>query len=185
MQLEKDSNFLHDYYLSSRSEWLETNGRGGYSSATLAGANERRYHGLLIAAGTGPTERKLLLSKFDETIICSKGRFELGTNNYGDTLHPQGFSYMKHFRKVLFPEFLFEAGGVIIRKTIAMIQGENTLVLIYDVVQADDPFQMEWLPLLAVRDHHQLTHANDAVKEEGQFNNATYHTKLYESSPEV
>jgi hypothetical protein len=30
-------------------EWLETNGRGGFSSGTVARANTRRYHALLLA----------------------------------------------------------------------------------------------------------------------------------------
>ena len=180
MQLEKQAPVLQDYHQASMLEWLETNGLGGYSSATVTGANERRYHGLLVAAGDTPTERKLLLSKLDETIISSQGRFELGTNNYGNTLYPQGFHYLKHFRKVLFPEFLYEAGGVTLRKSIAMIHGENTVVIIYDVVQANESFTMELLPLLAVRDHHQLTHANDAVLKEGIFANDIYTGKLYD-----
>ena len=31
-------------------EWLETNGRGRFSSGTVAGANTRRYHALLLTA---------------------------------------------------------------------------------------------------------------------------------------
>ena len=31
-------------------EWLETNGRGGFASGTIAGANTRRYHALLLTA---------------------------------------------------------------------------------------------------------------------------------------
>src|SRR5688500_6921367 len=144
MQLEKHAPLLQDYTQASLLEWLETNGLGGYSSATITGANERRYHGLLVAAGDGPTERKLLLSKLDETVITRKGRFDLGTNNYGDALYPHGFHYLKHFRKVLFPEFLFEADGITLRKSIAMLHGENTVVIIYDVVQATESFTMEF-----------------------------------------
>jgi glycogen debranching enzyme len=35
---------------SSRREWLETNGIGGFASSTITGLNTRRYHGLLVAA---------------------------------------------------------------------------------------------------------------------------------------
>ena len=31
-------------------EWIETNGRGGFASGTIAGANTRRYHALLLTA---------------------------------------------------------------------------------------------------------------------------------------
>lgn len=43
-----------------RREWLETNGIGGFSSATITGANTRRYHGLLTAALHPPVGRNVL-----------------------------------------------------------------------------------------------------------------------------
>ena len=36
------------------SEWLVTNGLGGYASGTVAGVASRRYHSLLIAALPAP-----------------------------------------------------------------------------------------------------------------------------------
>ena len=42
---------------ASTLEWLETNGRGGFSSGTVAGANTRRYHALLLTARKPPGER--------------------------------------------------------------------------------------------------------------------------------
>ena len=48
-------------------EWLETNGIGGFSSASITGANTRRYHGLLTAATKPPVGRMVLLSKLEET----------------------------------------------------------------------------------------------------------------------
>ena len=36
-----------DHARSSRLEWLETNGAGGFAMGTVAGTNTRRYHGLL------------------------------------------------------------------------------------------------------------------------------------------
>ena len=35
-------------------EWLETNGRGGFASGTVAGANTRRYHAFLLTACNPP-----------------------------------------------------------------------------------------------------------------------------------
>ncbi len=56
-----------DYSRSSRVEWLETNGTGGFAMGTVAGANTRRYHGTLVAALRPPADRHLLLVKVDET----------------------------------------------------------------------------------------------------------------------
>ena len=50
-------------------EWIITNGIGGYASSTdYGGMNTRKYHGLLIASETPPYNRKLVLSKLDESI---------------------------------------------------------------------------------------------------------------------
>ena len=65
-------------------EWLNTNGLGGYASATACGANTRRYHGLLVAALEPPGQRTVLLSRFDETVVVGGDVCELGA--YADAL---------------------------------------------------------------------------------------------------
>src|SRR5882724_223131 len=67
---------------SLQREWLVTNGIGGYASASLAGANTRRYHGLLTAALHPPVGRYVLLSKLDETVFLNGDRYELSCNLY-------------------------------------------------------------------------------------------------------
>ena len=84
---------------ASQNEWLETNGLGGWASSTLCGCNTRRYHGLLMAAINSPADRMLLISKLDETVIVDGIRYELGTNDYGDVINPQGFRYLRSFKK--------------------------------------------------------------------------------------
>ena len=44
-------------------EWLETNGLGGFASGSVAGANMRRLHSLLLAATSQPVGRFALVSK--------------------------------------------------------------------------------------------------------------------------
>src|SRR5450631_3358847 len=105
MILRKDKPTLQNFALSAQFEWLETNGLGGYASAAITGTNTRRYHGLLIAATNPPLGRISLLSKLDETIICSGEKFELGCNQYKGTVSPQGYMFLKSFSEDLFPEF--------------------------------------------------------------------------------
>src|SRR5215210_1719654 len=45
-----------------QSEWLETNGLGGWASSTISGCHTRRYHGLLVAAIKPPSERMVMVS---------------------------------------------------------------------------------------------------------------------------
>ena len=48
MPIDRDT--CRDFARSSKLEWLETNGTGGFAMGTVAGTNTRRYHGLLVAS---------------------------------------------------------------------------------------------------------------------------------------
>lgn len=176
---------LKDFSYTHSLEWLETNGLGGYASSTVSGANSRRYHGLLVAAMHPPVGRTVMLTKLDETIVVDDKRFELSTNQYPGTIHPQGYQYLKSFERNFFPEFIFEASGVKLKKTIAAIQGENTTVILYDVLEAGNKFILDLLPLCASRDYHSMSHANDAIYKGYLFQDGIFQTKNYENSPEL
>ena len=57
-----------DLAVASDTEWLATNGLGGYAAGTVGGINTRRYHGLLVAALAPPGERTLLVAK--QTVVA-------------------------------------------------------------------------------------------------------------------
>ena len=152
---------LQDFNYAGSLEWLETNGLGGYASSTVSGANSRRYHGLLVAAMHPPVGRTVILSKLEETLLVDEKRFELSANQYPGAVHPLGFRYLKSFERNFFPDFVFEAGGVKIKKTIVAIQGENTTLIIYEVLDASKNFRLELLPLCASRDYHSISHWHD------------------------
>src|SRR5258705_9934342 len=112
-------------------EWLETNGLGGFASSTIAGANTRRYHGLLTAATQPPVGRVLLLSKLEEILIVGDQRFELATNEYEGAVHPSGYQHLTAFRLDPFPIFTYQCGKVQLEKSVFMVQGSNTTVVQY------------------------------------------------------
>lgn len=175
--LKKDKTQLQNFNEAIQSEWLETNGLGGWSSSSIIGCNTRRYHGLLVAATKPPTDRSVLLSKLDETIVNGDQRFELGVNDYGEVISPSGNQFLKSFTKELFPRWTYEAGGIQLKKTIAMIHGENTVVIIYDVLKAKKSFSMELLPLMAGRFYHSLQYAGPQMHWDADFENGTFHNK--------
>jgi glycogen debranching enzyme len=61
-------------------EWLETNGRGGFSSGTVAGANTRRYHALLLTARKPPSERFVLVNHLEEWLDIDGQAIPLSMN---------------------------------------------------------------------------------------------------------
>lgn len=65
--LELGRDICGDAEQALRREWLVTNGQGSYACGTVAGANTRCYHGVLVAALAPPVGRTLLVSKLDAT----------------------------------------------------------------------------------------------------------------------
>ena len=112
-------------------------------------------------------------------------QFELGVNNYGGVIHPNGNQHQLSFTKDLFPQFTYEVAGIQLTKTIGMVHGENTTFIIYDVIKADQPFTFELLPLFTVRGYHGLMRANDAVRREANFSNDVFKTRLYDGTPDI
>jgi predicted glycogen debranching enzyme len=144
---------------SSRREWLETNGLGGYASSTIAGLNSRRYHGLLVAAVRPPTKRVVLLSKLEEVLVVGDERFELSTNLYQpEVVSPQGYRLQSGFRLDPFPVFTFGAGAFEIEKRVFMPHGRNTTVVRYSFKSHGGAAaaRLELRPLVAFRDYHSL-----------------------------
>lgn len=178
MQLKKDKSFLQNFNQAAACEYLETNGLGGWSSSSITGAHTRRYHGLFVAAINPPTDRIVLLSKLDETIVAGESRYELGCNLYnGDVVHPQGNQHLGSFIKDFFPVWTYEVNGIRLKKTICMIHGENTLVIKYEVLKANSHFTMEFLPLVAARGYHELGHASTRMHWNVDFRNGIFHNQ--------
>jgi predicted glycogen debranching enzyme len=176
--LTKTRTVLQNFAEAIQHEWLETNGLGGWASSSIIGVNTRRYHGLLVAATLPPAERIVLLSKLDETIVTGDKRIELGVNLYSNhTIQPNGHDHLNNFTKELFPQWEFETDGIKLKKTIAMVQGENTVLVIYDVLEATQPFTLELLPLMAARDYHSLSRERPQMHWHVDFENGIFHNQ--------
>ncbi|HUM48146.1 MAG TPA: amylo-alpha-1,6-glucosidase, partial [Chitinophagales bacterium] len=127
-----------------------------------------------------------LLSKLDETIIAGEEKFELGSNQYRNAIHPQGCNYLTSFTRNIFPEWIYRLPkGITIKKTIAAVNGENTTLVIYKVIKAQHPFSMEWLPLVSFRDFHALTNSNETIDRNASFENDIWKVKAYKDAPEL
>jgi predicted glycogen debranching enzyme len=185
MKAKFDSSQLNNFETARSLEWIETNGLGGYASSTVSGAHSRRYHGLLVAAMHPPVGRTVLLSKLDETLKIGEERYELSANQYPGAVAPKGFNFIKSFERDLFPVFEYEAGGVVLRKTLAAIHGENTTVILYEVVSARKKMEMELMPLCACRDYHSLSHANESIGQPYLFQDGVFRTVNYQGCPEI
>ena len=141
---------MFTYERAATLEWIETNGLGGWASSTVCGASTRRYHGMLVAATE--TGRRVLVAKLDERV----NGIDLSTNRFPGAIHPRGFEHIASFERGVFPVWEYEADGVRLRKTVVAPRGENTTIVLYEVLAAPAPFELRLTPFFADRDYHAL-----------------------------
>jgi predicted glycogen debranching enzyme len=182
-----DKNVCADLEAGLSREWLETNGLGGFACGTIAGANTRRYHGLLTATLNPPGGRMLLLSKLEETLVLGDKRVDLSTNEYEGAVHPEGYRTLSSFRLDPFPTWTFEVDGVRLEKTVFMPQGSNTVQVEYKLLQSPAGVEpvLEVRPLVAFRDYHSTTHENDGLNRALEERPNLASVQLYTTLPRL
>jgi predicted glycogen debranching enzyme len=135
-------------------EWLVTNGLGGFSSASVAGACTRRYHGLLVSAFPAPLGRMVMLSHFseemelpDESIIDFSGE-EL----FEDRLDLRAATFLTEFRLDMgLPVWRYEIGNCVIEKRLLMPHLQNTVHITYTMLAGFGPVRLRLRPSMHFR----------------------------------
>ena len=180
MSQSLNTDVLHQYQKAIQYEWLDTNGIGGWASSTSIGANTRRYHGLLVAASASEKGRTVLVSKLDETVVFDGQHVELGCNQFPNSIHPSGHQYLSLFSRDLFPVFEYQVEHIRLRKTIAAVHGEDTTLVIYDILEAPRAFTLLLRPFIAARNFHSLSQKNEALNPDAQWKNGILKIQPYE-----
>lgn len=154
---------LQSWDEASRREWLLTNGIGGYASSSLAGANTRRYHGLLVPAFEPPLGRAVVFSKLEEEVRVEDSLYLLSSNKYPSVVQPQGFRHLTYFSSDPVPCFtyIFHEGTVVLEKRLWMTPGQNTIYIQYHLVKAPEPVRLGLVPLMAYKEYHSEQHRWD------------------------
>lgn len=158
---------LRDFATGSTLEWIETDGRGGYASSTAVGASTRRYHGVLVVARHPPTDRVVLLSRLEETLITPSGDcYDLAANVYPGTIHPTGHRWLEEFRLEPWPTWRYRLGRLTLTKTLFVAREPGATVVRYRL--EGGTAWLEIRPLVAGRDFHALVVANEAVSRSSE-----------------
>ena len=160
MSTDSATQALRDWQQASQREWLITNGIGGYASASVAGANTRRYHGLLVAAFEPPLGRAVVFSKLEEEVRIEDHLYLLSSNKYPSITFPQGFRHLESFTTHPVPTFVFSIheGTVLLQKQIWMEHGANTVYIRYTLLNAPEPIKLALVPFMAYKDYHTEQH---------------------------
>ncbi|MHC4146895.1 MAG: amylo-alpha-1,6-glucosidase, partial [Planctomycetota bacterium] len=135
-------------------EWLLTNGRGSYSSSTIAGCNTRAYHGLLIGSLRPPANRIMALANCLEMVISDGQISNLSTFEFTDKFAPAGYSYLKTFRRDVGVHFDYELAKVDLTKSIYLQRDTDAVAIVYDFTNVREPVDFVSRPFVALRDFH-------------------------------
>jgi predicted glycogen debranching enzyme len=149
-------------------EWLEPNGRGGFASGTVAGANTRRYHALLLTARKPPAERVVLVNHLEEWIDLDGRSVPLSTNLYRGTVHPAGYTYCAEFSSVPWPTWTFVCGGIMVQREILCVPGRDLVIVRWKSLRSGQPIlTLRVRPMLSGRDYHCTHHENTMLAAGG------------------
>jgi predicted glycogen debranching enzyme len=145
-------------------EWLETNGRGGFSSGTVAGANTRRYHALLLTARKPPSERVVLVNQLEEWLDIDGQAFPLSTNLYPGAVYPAGYDHCTEFSTDPWPTWTFDCNGITVQREILSIHGRDIVVVRWKLVgKSPSRALLRVRPKLTGRDYHGTHHENGSL----------------------
>ncbi|MFN0205134.1 MAG: amylo-alpha-1,6-glucosidase [Planctomycetota bacterium] len=170
-------------------EWLEANGAGSFAMTTIAGRNDRRYHGLLVAALDPPVSRHVLLSKLEESIEFEGetgeiNKIELSTNAYPGATYPNGFEYIISAERDPFPRVVFAHGCVQLERTVIVLRHERTVAVRYKLLRGRNVL-LTIRPLVAFRPDHELSRANDQINGKKTIRAGCITIKPYAHLPEL
>ena len=151
---------LRDFNEILKTEWIVTNGLGGYASSTVLGINTRKYHGLLVASFNPPVDRRVLLSKLDEDIMIDGDIHKIGSNEFKYGIHPKGASFISDFLLSPFPTFKYNILNVQLQKTVFMVQNRNATIVSYRIFNPDENrVNVLITPLVNSRHFHSITNS--------------------------
>jgi predicted glycogen debranching enzyme len=135
-------------------EWLVTNGTGAYAGGTLAGVNTRSYHGLLTAALPAPLGRLLMLKQIAEHVTVEGRSLTLNDDAMGGDAPEGGGARLAEFRlENGLPVWHYELDGFALERRIVMPQRQNTVYVVYRVLEAPAPLQLALRPWVQYRTH--------------------------------
>jgi predicted glycogen debranching enzyme len=167
-------------------EWLETNGRGGFASGTVAGANTRRYHALLLTARKPPTERFVLVKHLEEWIEVNGEAFPLTTNLYPGAAHPSGYQHCAGFSPDPWPTWTFDCHGMTVQREILAVRGRDLVIVRWKLTgKKNHRATLRVRPKLSGRDYHATHHENGNLSTEASIGTDLVLWQPYSDLPAV
>ncbi|MBV9081812.1 MAG: glycogen debranching enzyme family protein [Acidobacteriaceae bacterium] len=139
----------------TETEWLVTNGLGGYASGTIGGTLTRVFHGYLIAALPSPLGRTMMLNDILEHVVLADGRtVQLNGERTAKGEYSGGSQFLTAFElEGGLPVWIYELGGVTLEKRLVIPHHQNTTYINYRITTGGGPLKLELRPAVNMRGH--------------------------------
>ena len=146
---EADLHNLND------TEWLVTNGLGGYASGTVSGTLSRVFHGYLISALPSPLGRTMMLNDILEYAVLPSGeRVRLNGERTVSGEYSGWSKYLTGFRLDSgLPVWIYEVDSLTLEKRLVVPHGQNTTYVNYRITAGDGSLRLELRPAVNMREH--------------------------------
>ena len=162
MRIDKEECRNLDRALSL--EWLETNGRGGFSSGTVAGANTRRYHALLLTARKPPSERFVFVNHLEEWIDIEGQSYPFSTNLYPNAIYPEGYKQSTGFTTDPWPTWTYDCHGTVVQREVFCVRARDLVVIRWTIVgKTKKAIILRVRPMVSGRNYHATHHVNNSL----------------------
>ena len=135
-------------------EWILTNGLGGYASGTLLGPPTRKYHGLFVPNLSLPKGRHVMISRYDEQVLCNGQWHHLGGAEFSATkFSGEAHRYLQRFRlEKHIATWTYDFGVASMERSIVMPHNQNTACVVYRMLRGE-PVRLKLRPYTAFRRH--------------------------------
>ena len=141
------------------------NGLGSYASGTLTDTLTRRYHGLFVAALEPPLGRRVLLNKFDASVLYGGTHIDLSSTG-GTTARLRRTAISTIVDVHLdgrVPVWTYAFADALLERRIWMEPGAQITYVEWRVRDASGPIDLTLKAYVNDRDYHALTRAHDVA----------------------
>ncbi|MCD4695219.1 MAG: amylo-alpha-1,6-glucosidase, partial [Bacteroidales bacterium] len=127
-----------------------------------------KYHGLLVSHQPQIDNlHHVFLSTLDVTIVQRNTEFNLAIHKYGDdNYEPGGHKYIRDFESDPIPKLTYRVGGVVLTAEMVFTMEDDRILIRYTLEEANSPTRLKFKPLLAFRNAHFLSNANNDVNQD-------------------
>jgi predicted glycogen debranching enzyme len=156
-------------------EWIVTNGLGGYSSLSVAGVITRRYHGVLVAALPNPLGRLVMLNHLGESLVVGDTTTALNTEErVAGKIDVEGSANIVDVRlEGGLPVWEYSIDGVRIEKRVLMPYRQNTVHLSYRLLHGPAKAKLLLEPAVHFRGYEDPVAAADFHPSKARYTMST------------